>query len=274
MSFRTVLVPLASGRDAEIATDLACDVARRNEGMVRGLLTGMPQAPLADETGFVDPTEAELLAERYRDTGAEAVRTFHGRVQFAHIEHELRTQQGPATPTTVQQSCAADLIVAARRQGDDLHPSFRLDHGELLVGAATPVLLAAPRPTSLSRVLIAWSPTAECARAVGAALPLLRLALRVDLLRILDGPGSATVEAAYDDTLERLRRHRVAVHRAVVPADGMEIAARIRFEAGRRECGLVVMGAYGHSRLREWVLGGVTRALLHDDRAPALLLAH
>jgi nucleotide-binding universal stress UspA family protein len=273
MTFRTILTHVAPGDGTARAIELACDIASRSDGLVRGLAAGMPNFTLAGGV-MTDVAFVELRVRDFEQALALAQQSFGANMQHARVERELYTVQRPPTLALLDESYSADLVVLGRGSAGSDHPAFHLALGDILLDSAAPVLLAPRRKADLSRVLIAWRGTRECARAITASLPLLTLAARVDLVRVIEDSGSVSEEQAYDDCIARLRRHQVPVHSAPTPADGLSVAQRLLQEAARREAGLIVLGAYGHTRLREWVLGGVTRDLLNADEAPALFFAH
>lgn len=125
---------------------------------------------------------------------------------------------------------------------------------------------------SLDRVAVAWDFTAPAARALSHALPLLQRAGEVDLL-IVTGEKSIPALGSADRVLQRLRRHGVEARLHREEARGRPIGEAITGFATDRGLDLLVMGAYGHARFREFVLGGATRSLLESPPCP-LLLAH
>lgn len=165
----------------------------------------------------------------------------------------------------------ADLLVLGQRDPDDpaaseLPPDFV---PQVLVGSGRPALVvpcAGPFATVGRRVLIAWKETREAARAVTAALPWLVRAASVHAIAC--GPDA-------DEALRRLRTY--------LSAQGVALETQ-RHEPGETDAGekllsaavdmgadLLVMGCYGHSRAREWVLGGATRSVLRSMTLPVLM---
>jgi nucleotide-binding universal stress UspA family protein len=144
--------------------------------------------------------------------------------------------------------------------------------GEVVVKADAPVL-AVPigwrRLETEKPVLIAWKPTSEAAAAVKAAVPLLKLASRVDIVVVEDEGADmpATAVARY------LSRQGVSAELHQRTADDGSTAHTLVAVAAELGSGLMVMGGYGRSRAMEFLLGGVTRRLLAHASMP-LLLAH
>jgi nucleotide-binding universal stress UspA family protein len=164
----------------------------------------------------------------------------------------------------------ADLSIAARdTPGGDAVARSTLE--ALLLETGRPVLIAGAAPPSADfadRVAIAWKPTPQAARAVAFAMPLLVRAKEIAVLTVEE-------ESARDDAarlVDYLAWHDVkaAAERMTPGSDG---AAASLLAAASARAGLLVMGGYGHSRLREWVFGGFTQHVL-DDAAMAVLMAH
>jgi nucleotide-binding universal stress UspA family protein len=145
------------------------------------------------------------------------------------------------------------------------------------------VLLASARPTLVipregnfaqvgRRVLVAWDDSREAARAVSDALPLLVQARRVELVswRECGGPGDHAMHARLDAAYRWLARHGVASHVHVESPHG-PLADAMRSRAAQMGADLVVMGAYGHTRWMERVLGGATCGMLDAMSLPVLM---
>jgi nucleotide-binding universal stress UspA family protein len=159
----------------------------------------------------------------------------------------------------LREARAADLLVIGRRRsGADPDP------GMVLLRVGRPILLVpdAARPLELRRVVIAWKDTRECRRAVRDALPLLQEAKEVLLVEVGEHEGHAQSKKSLADVATYLVRHRVIVADQVWRPPRRPVAAELfRFVADEK-ADLIVAGGYGHSRLGEWIFGGVTRELL------------
>lgn len=144
--------------------------------------------------------------------------------------------------------------------------------GELTLATRCPVLLApldALAPMPPERICVGWDGSNESAGAIRAALPLLTRAREVTLLSVIEKSGGFPAT----DALQYLSRHGVKADFQEVPRAGSteeSLAAAV----ARAQAQLLVMGAYGRSRMREYLFGGVTRFFLSQQDGPALLLAH
>jgi nucleotide-binding universal stress UspA family protein len=164
---------------------------------------------------------------------------------------------------------SADLLVIGRSANGE---GLSLETIETaLLGSGRPVLIppAAPLAALPETIVIAWKAAPEAARAVTAAMPLIATAKRVLIVTVAEETGLSDQEGARLTT--SLRWHGLDVSARDLPP-GTTGAADTLLAAARDEAALVVMGAYGHSRLREWVFGGFTRHVLRDAEVPVLMM--
>ncbi len=165
---------------------------------------------------------------------------------------------------------AADLVVIGR-PGKDEGVSLETIEGAL-VDSGRPLLL--PPATSVASlpetIVIAWKPTPEAARAVTAALPFLQIAKQIVIMTVAEDQHAPEEEA--ERLMAGLRWHGVPVSVRHLQPDGHS-AADALLAAAREHAALLVMGGYGHSRLREWIFGGFTLSVLRSAEVP-VLMAH
>jgi nucleotide-binding universal stress UspA family protein len=146
---------------------------------------------------------------------------------------------------------------------EDAYHAF--DPGMVLLNAGRPVLIV---PDGLGehypgrRVLVAWKETREARHAVHSALPYLRMAEHIALVEIAENVLEAAARERLDDVEQYLLRHGIVVNKKAVLNSHGSISDLLRNEASKESADLIVAGAYGHTRLGEWVFGGVTRGLL------------
>jgi nucleotide-binding universal stress UspA family protein len=179
----------------------------------------------------------------------------------------------PVATYLAREARAADLILIDRKGGNtDLDPSRRVAVPDLLTAVGRPVLLAQTDGPILDigQVVIGWKDTREAQRAVAAALPLLKIALNVTLVSIRPERELSSAHEAVKEVAGWLRQHGVAAEPQVLLATDGD-ACQLEAIAKEKQAGLVVTGAYGHSRLREWIMGGVTRDLVLNSKRCAFL---
>jgi nucleotide-binding universal stress UspA family protein len=169
---------------------------------------------------------------------------------------------------------AADLLIVGRVPASG-GVTRAVDPGRVVLRAGRPALIVPPGIEVLraERVVIAWKDSREARRAVQDALPLLHEAKHVDVVEIQGIDGDARAQGRVDDVAHYLMRHRIAARARVVTQDGRKLADILTDVAQNDGADLIVAGAYGQSRLGEWVFGGVTRDLLSASPI-CCLLAH
>ena len=137
-----------------------------------------------------------------------------------------------------------------------------------------PVLIVpefTPKPW-FDRVVIAWKDKREARRAIADALPLLKIATKIIVVEVADEDAMEEARLRVEDVVAWLGRHGLTAMAAVTPRDGDDSKSLAAF-ANLNGAELLVAGAYGHGRVREWAFGGMTRDLLfHEDRM--VLLSH
>jgi nucleotide-binding universal stress UspA family protein len=161
---------------------------------------------------------------------------------------------------------AADLIViGCKRDPDDLY--YALDPGLTILRAGRPVLVVPDGIDSLvgRRVVVAWKDTREARRAVRDALPFLREAEEVTIAEVCEYGTEMQSQSDIKDVSDYLLRHKVIVAAKSTLHTKQSIANELLRFAGDERADLIVAGGYGHSRLGEWIFGGVTRDLLRSS---------
>ena len=173
---------------------------------------------------------------------------------------------GSIADYVAEQMRAADLLVVGAQEGGSLLDRSRyVNVADLVLRAGRPVLVVASTEDTLDlkHVVVSWKDAREARRAVQDALPLLLLAEQVIVVEIAAAEDLAAARTRTQDVAGWLTKHGVVASARAVASATSE-AGQLRNIASELEldAGLVVGGAYGHTRLREWVLGGVTRDLL------------
>ena len=120
------------------------------------------------------------------------------------------------------------------------------------------------------RVMVGWDGSRTAARAIGDAMPVLERAKMIEIFTVVAGPTKNT-ELPGIDIGQHLSRHGLKVEVKRIPADGINVPEAILSHAADISADFMVMGGYGHSRLREYVLGGATRGILSSMTLPTLM---
>ncbi len=219
----------------------------------------------------------DVFADDQRQIGLElagAKAEFHEAMEGIGTSVEWRSEITLEVPTAyiTHQARSADLIMTGSVPTDAFDLARAVDPGSLVMEAGRPVFIvpADSRPTELERVLIAWKDTPECRRATSDALPLLKKVGRATVLEIapVDDLDAALVRVL--DVVAWLKRHGVVARGRVERSHGKDLD-ELRKAAEDDDADVIVAGAYGHSRLREWATGGMTRDLLLECQRGVLV---
>lgn len=259
MCYASILVSVDLSSNAPDRIRLAAGLAHRFEATLTGAAAHKIQVPLLATDIYDVQRQEEENAEEVRDLLTQAQKLF---VDNAGDGVRTEWHAGLAGPVTylVEQARAADLIVLGCHGRDDANPDMLgVPPGPILMEAGRPILVAPPGIEHLkgARIVVAWKDTPEARRAVSASLGFIR---HSDQVFVVTTGDDARHEGA-EDVASHLARHGAAVTAHLlktVKSDGDEL---LRF-AQKQDADLIVMGAYGHSRLREWAFGGATREIL------------
>ena len=274
MTLKIILAHAAPNDRLDAVLDIVFALARAHGAHPIGLHASTdPAASLRTLPGPVPgelmaAIEARIEAERDRaEAGFNEAARRHG------ISGEWRVDNGDPASRIGIHARYADLTVMG--QWDEEDPS---SDPALPTAVATmtgrPVLIV-PRAGRFQevgkRVLVCWNASREATRAVTDALPILQLADEVTVLAVNpdDGAGHGDVPGA--DISHYLARHGVRAEANRTYAEAIDVADAILSRAPYLGCDLIVMGAYGHSRTREWIFGGVTRSIMRTMTRPVLI---
>jgi nucleotide-binding universal stress UspA family protein len=189
------------------------------------------------------------------------------------VDAEWLEASGIPTDVLIAEAGRADLVILSGNPGADPEGAlYKIPPADVIMSCGTPVIVLPPQPPAgfkARRILLAWKNTAQAARAVRDALPVLQLAERVILTEIVEDAPPWRYGILADSMAEYLETHNVAVSIHRLPAAG-DPGEQLIEAAYDNHCDLIVAGAYGHSRIREWALGGVTRSLLGASTLPCI----
>lgn len=281
MSYKTILVHIDNGLHVKGLSDYAMALAETYSAHLIGLAV-LPS--------FVDvpPSETgtQLLVnefrEAYRADAARMQATFEAKRPLQTVTTEWRLGDPGfrhISEAVAEHGQGADLIVANQDNPDWRDQGYRDIAGLLAVEAARPILLVPYRgypAGQAKRIVVAWDGSREASRAVFDALPLLQSALKVTFVSIQswqerEGTLALVRRQGSNDICDALSRHGVdcTLHLETPCEDG--VGPTLLAMAERHSAELLVMGGYGHSRLRELIFGGVTRHVLQHMPLPVLL---
>jgi len=286
MAVRKLLLPLTGTAAGEAALATALQIARLWNAHVLALhvrVDSRDVAPLAGE-GLSGAMIEEMMTATERESSdrAHAVRAMFDRFVAQHqvVVGEPRPGSPAATASfaavigreedlVAQQARLADLTVVPHPEaGEDVSSSDALH--AVLFDSGRPVLLSpqvAPATVG-TRICLGWNGTAESASAVSAAIPWLK---RADAVRILSADGYQRRGPAAPELAAYLALHEVEADIVMFQPTGGAVGAGLLAAARDFGCDLLAMGAYSHSRLRQLILGGVTRHVLERANLPVMM---
>jgi nucleotide-binding universal stress UspA family protein len=271
MSYASVMVHVDVDGASNARVGLATALADRFAAQLIGVCATMLPAYPAEGAYFVT---GEAVEQERRDVMALLARAetaFRATVPFDRADVEWRDMELPEFYVT-SQARAADLLVVGRRNAP-FDIACSLDPGSVVLRAGRPVLVVPPGIEKLSgaRIIVAWKDTREARRALHDALPFLQRANAVTVVEIGDKESERERRHHLEDVARYLARHRVTVAPPIATHPAGSIVEELVRLAHAEEADLIVAGAYGHSRLGEWVFGGVTRDLLASSPLCCLL---
>lgn len=277
MTYKTLLVAVDDSADSDARVALACDLAA---GMGAHLIGACGVAltfpPMEDPyTGGAMLGEAFTL---FRDLAEAEVRSslkrFHAAVGSRQDHTEWRGRLGYPADVVIHEARAADLLIVGRRSSKS--PGHAVDPADVLMTVGRPLLIVPPardRDPAGWPAVIAWKDSREAQRAAAAALPMLRHASEIHVVEVCETDDQEAALTRVADVVAWLGRHGLTAKAHVETPGPISAAEDILSFAMARRAGLIVAGGYGHSRLREWALGGVTQDLL-TDASVCVLLCH
>ncbi len=276
MSYKTILVHCDAGPKVGQRLDVAVGLVERNAAHLVGVHVRPPfQAPVFFEGGMPMDTLFASYEAGARADEASARGAFQRALKGHPVSHEWRVAEGFIDGELAIQARYADLLVVGQTDPDAQTPTPS-DLPEVVALTTGRPCLVVPhigvRREPGDNVMLCWSATRESARAAADALPLLRAAKKVTVL-VVDPRTSPSGHGAEPgaDVAQWLVRHgvKVTVQRDV--AADSDVGGVILSRAADLDVDLIVMGVYGHSRVREMVLGGASRTLLASMTVPAFI---
>ena len=275
MTYATVMVSLALDQSNEACLEAAGQIAERFDAAIVGIAASQFSPPLYFTSGelaqdLIDEGRASI-EKRIGELEAQ----FHGALKSRASHVEWRSAIDFPARYILREARCADIIVSGADRGAFSDPLVQASPKDLVMQAGRPMLIV-PNPVTwfdLRSVLVAWKDTTEARRAVADALPMLRKAKSVTVAEIPE-QGGAAAASRVRDVVAWLSRHGVSASELVAERDvDQDITVQLDGIAADVGAGVIVAGAYGHSRFRELILGGMTQHLVTQS-ARCVLLSH
>jgi nucleotide-binding universal stress UspA family protein len=272
---KDIVVNLTGGAPQEFAADYAVSLATLFDAHVAGV--GFIYEPVIPGSvmGGIPTDLIEAQREENAKTAKAATSRFAAAARQAGLSAEVRILDASVAG-------AADLFGRIARRFDlavvgQARPREGASEDLLIEGAlfesGRPVVVVPyvqTKAVSLERVLVCWDGSRPATRAIADALPFLRRAKAIDIVAVSGERGKGS-ELVGTNMARHLARHGLAVELKRVSAGNVDVPAAIRTHAAETGADFMVMGGYGHSRLREFILGGVTRTILTSSTIPVLM---
>ena len=273
MAIKSILVAYSGDAQASGGLNLALQMARKYDAHLTGVVSHGPSLVESQYYRYMNEDILKILRDRDAGTVAEIRAQFEARVSAWGREDsatflDLKAQSGF---TLTECARTYDIVIMGRRASEVGREHFSELPDEVALNAARPVILV-PRDYNEEQLnehmLVAWDGKRAAARALGDAMRILGSKNRVTVLSVGNAGGPAPFG---DDVVTFLGRHGITAERLTREAGRKGITGAILDTCREVGAGLLVMGAYEHSRLREELMGGVTRDILENADLPVLL---
>lgn len=265
---KDVMLFAQAGVDRTSHVAAAVAVAKAHGAALCGVCAvDLPPMPAYAEAPIgVELIEQEL--DRRRAEGRRLETSFLDAARRAGVAAEWRTVEADPISVALEHGRAADLVVLSQADPDAGASARVVEELALSLGRPTLVVPHVGAPASIGEnVLVAWNGSREATRAAHDALPFLRRAKSIQVA-VVDPDGAQL--RALEGFLAHLGRHGVATRARKLDSGGLAVGDLLLNLVSDEGIDLIVMGAYGHSRMRELVLGGATRTLVRQMTAPIL----
>ncbi len=274
MALKDILVHVDNGKANQARVGAALQLARQHGAHLTGLFV-VPEFFIPTYAEVQIPAEVfEAQDKAAQEEAGQAEAAFRDLVKPSSVAFEWHSIKGYPDRELIARSAFTDLVVISQAERRSRFGEGNELEDLVLLGAARPILLipyiGAPAVIG-KRVLVAWNNSRESVRAVNDAMPLLQQADKVTVLAVNPPAGSGDIPTA--DICKHLARHGVKAEASQTVAKDIEVADVLLSRASDDNIDLLVLGAYGHTRLWETVLGGVSRDVLAHMTVP-VLMAH
>lgn len=276
--FKDLLIPITGMPADDNALDAALTLAKAFEAHLNAIEVVSMPLPMGSPWGAMFESSMSDVYDEQCASSEARMKELKARMNREGVLGEAETVRAlfaVADRVTAQHARRVDLTILAGAVGDTLEATaMHIYFNSLLFESGRPVLVVPPgyRLTALPRkILVAWKSSPEATRALHDAMPFLRMAEQVDVLTVNPSDsGVANDDASGLGITTHLARHGIKT--TLVQRDsGARSVSDVLLDYTRESYAqLIVAGGYGHSRLREWALGGATRELLIGTSLPVL----
>lgn len=273
MTYKTVLTIAKTVEEAEFTFPVAAEIAKACDARLVSVNV-VPELRLVFWDG--DPMWPQKIIEEYEQINTQiekVLKRVSGQFQIEAEWHDPKTSESHTNACLVDFAHYADLVVTNAEPGLPAYVAAHQPHEALIMDSGRPVLIVPKQGGSVigQNATIAWKSDRSAARAVFDALPLLKRSPDVNIVHIEESENEERIVRQQNESLlALLERHAVAASMNDYLKEKGPIGETIFQAAENKSSGFVVMGAYGHSRFHESVLGGATRFALQTRPVPVL----
>jgi len=273
--FKDIIVNLGAGKSGKIVGDYAISVAGRLEAHITGIAIAFVPDIQAAGTAFIPIEKIEALQRDNEAAAHTVVDWFAAATARAGVSAEkriLRANMSNAADQFGRIARRFDLAIVGQVEPDG-SPIQAMISESILFESGRPMLIVPyvqTTPLKLDRIMVCWDGSRPAARAIADAMPLLKRAGNIEVVSVTSEHGKRDeIEGA--DIGHHLARHGLKVDVTRITRGELDVEDVLLSHAADSDADLMVMGGYGHSRLREFVLGGVTRSMLRTMTVPTLM---
>lgn len=278
MAFKNILLHVDATDRCQERLSVAAELALAHDGNLTGLyVTPDPFYPMYAEAAYFPDDLLQNFEKEEQENRKTAEKNFRQFAEAQGVQYEWQTEQGGLAKIVSKHARYADLTIVGKGDVDDpKHLPDPFLAGDVVMQSGRPVLII-PNAGHFSgfgkRALICWNGSREAVRAVNDAMPFLEAAQKVIVLVVNpEKPESGDHgDIPSADIARYLARHGINVEASSTTTDQSDIGGIILSRAFDVDADMIVAGAYGHSRTREWILGGVTKTLIHETPVPAFI---
>jgi len=274
--YRRISVHLDHGFDCKRRTALALELAKRHKAELVGVYaSSAPPQYYYGESVMMSRT-LNIMKNLQAQNRGEVQNAFLESAAIADVPAVVRAGESSPSATVALHGRASDLIIVSQQNRDDVEAAHENEFVEqTLLTAGRPVLVVPSSgefPVIGDRVLLCWDGSREAARALADATPLLQGASHVVVLTMDEGAATRNIESIpFEDLATYCVAHGIpAPDHVRRDIKGVGVGSTILNAAADYSADLIVMGAYGHSKFREWAMGGATASILKSMTVPIM----
>ncbi len=274
--YRRISVHLDHGFDCKRRTELALGLARRHKAELVGIYASSAPPQYYYGESVMMSRSLNVMKEIQAQNRGAVQNAFLEAAAAADVPAVVRAGESSPSATVALHGRASDMIIVSQYNRDDVEAAHETEFVEqTLLSAGRPVLVlpsSGSFPVVGERVMLCWDGSREAARALADAAPLLRAASHLVVLTMDEGAATRNVEAIpFEDLVSYcVAQGMPAPDHVRRDIKGVGVGSTIINAAADHSADLIVMGAYGHSKFREWAMGGATASILKSMTVPIM----